>query len=1002
MNKDKLQAYDIVEERELDEIKAKGYILSHKKTKAKVICIECDDNNKVFTIGFKTPPTDDTGVAHIIEHTVLCGSKKYPVKDPFIELVKGSLNTFLNAMTYPDKTLYPIASLNDADFQNLLDVYMDAVFHPNIYNTDMIFKQEGWHYELDNPSDDLKINGVIYNEMKGAFSSEEGVLERAIMHSLYPDTSYGNESGGDPDFIPDLTYENYLNFHRKFYHPANSFIYLYGDMDMAEKLDYIDKEYLSDYDYLEVDSEIKKQKAFAEMAYERRTYPITESQSEVDNTTLSYNVVVGDVFDEKLSIAMQMIDYALMGMAGAPLKQALLDKGIGKDVSGTYEGGILQPYYSITAEMANESQKDEFIKTIRETLEKIVADGIDKKSLAAAINNLEFNYREMDFGRYPKGLMLGLRVYDSWIFGANDPLYSINCGKLFAEMRQLIDTDYYEKIVKEYLLLNTHGSVIVNVPVKGLTLENDNKLKEKLKDFKDTLSEEQIENIVSETKALDIYQSEPSPKEDLEKIPMLTRSDINENPEKYDVKIEDVDGVKVYNVNLFTNKISYITLGFDITGLDAEMLPYLTILKNVLSNVSTKNFTYDDLCNEIMLEVGELSYTVSNMYIKPDCSEYKEFFEVYIKCFDEKINKGFFLANEILENTLFDDYNRIYEILGELMSKAKNRILNSGNAVAIKRAQSYYSEKERRFDLRNGIGYYKVLEYIFKNYDKCNVDLVDKLKNLMKVIFRQDNLVVCFTHDYEPELIKNELVGLHKRLNTADDSGSLILSDKDSSNNGLSSYKLSAAGKINSIENADSNSSDNSRTDLSEGFITPSQIQFVCRAGRYESEYDPRFAVLSTILSYDYLWNNVRVKGGAYGCGANFLGTKEVLLTSYRDPNLKETNDIYEKLVDYVENFDCDDRDMTKYIIGTFSSIDTPYSTASKGAIAYAQTVRGRSFEERKADRIKILNANQEDIRNLAIKIKEALASKNLCCIGSEGKINEDKELFAKVVNLFE
>lgn len=976
MNKDKLQAYDIVEERELDEIQAKAYMLSHKKTKAKVICLECDDNNKVFTIGFKTPPTDDTGVAHIIEHTVLCGSKKYPVKDPFIELVKGSLNTFLNAMTYPDKTLYPVASLNDADFQNLLDVYMDAVFHPNIYNTDMIFKQEGWHYELDNPSDDLKINGVVYNEMKGAFSSEEGVLERAIMHSLYPDTTYGNESGGDPDFIPDLTYENYLNFHRKFYHPANSFIYLYGDMDMAEKLEYIDKEYLSDYDYLEVDSEIEKQKAFAEMAFERRTYPITDSQSEEDNTTLSFNVVVGDVFDNKLSIAMQMIDYALMGMAGAPLKQALLDKGIGKDVSGTYEGGILQPYYSITSEMANESQKDEFVKTIEETLAKIVDNGIDKKSLTAAINNLEFNYREMDFGRYPKGLMLGLRIYDNWIYGGDNPYSSVSCGDLFTEMRSLIETDYYEQVVKIYLLENKHGSVIVNAPVKGLTLENDNKLKEKLKAYKDGLSKEEVERIVEETKALDIYQSEPSPKEDIEKIPMLTREDIDENPEKYDVKLEDVNGIKLYNVNLYTNRISYINLGFDITGINPEYLPYLTILKNVLSNVSTKNYSYDDLCNEIMLEVGELSFAASVLYTKPDFSEYKEMFEVYIKCFDEKISKGFSLAGEIIENTLFDDYNRIYEILGELMSKAKNRILNSGNAVAVKRAQSYYSEKAYRDDLKNGIGYYKVLEKIFKNYDDCKEDLVNKLKELMAFIFRKENMVVSFTHEYNPELIKSEVIGLHNRLSDNSVNNDIMLTKED--------YEPSGDA------------------DVSEGFITPSQIQFVCRAGKYEEEFDPRFMVLSTILSYDYLWNNVRVKGGAYGCGASFSGTREVLLTSYRDPNLKETNDIYEKLVDYVENFDCDDRDMTKYIIGTFSSIDTPYSTSTKGAIAYAQFVRGKAYEDRKAERIKILKTTQEDIRNLAGKIKEALSDKNLCCIGSEGKINEDKELFSKVVNLFE
>lgn len=969
MDRSKVLAYEIIEERDLPEIQAKAYTLVHKKSKAKIICLECDDNNKVFNIGFRTPPADDTGVAHIIEHTVLCGSKKYPVKDPFIELVKGSLNTFLNAMTYPEKTLYPVASTNDADFQNLLDVYMDAVFHPNIYNTDLIFKQEGWHYEMEDVFDDLKINGVVYNEMKGAFSSEEDVLERAIMHSLYPDTSYSNESGGDPDYIPELTYEDYINFHKKYYHPANSFIYLYGDMDMNEKLEYIDREYLSEYDYLEVDSNIEKQKPFAEMIFERKEYPIMDNQSTEDKTTLSYNMVVGDIFDNKLSIAMQMIDYALIGMSGAPLKQALLDKGIGKDVSAVYEGAILQPYYSITAEMANESDKDEFVKTIRETLLKITEEGLDKMSLMAAINNLEFNYREMDFGRYPKGLMLGLRIYDSWVFDATDVYQVLDCGALFDELRELINTNYYDEIVRKYLLDNTHGSVIINVPVKGLAVKKDNELKEELREYKDSLSEEEILAIVNNTKELKDYQSEPSAKEEIEKIPVLSIEDISKEPEKYDVIKEKVLDVDLYNVNLFTNKISYIDFAFDISNIPYDYLPYITILKYVLSNISTKNYSYDALCNEIMLNLGELSFPTSTMFTKSDFSEYIDTLEVYIKCFDGKIGKAVELANEIIQNTIFDDYNRIYEILGELMSKSKNKILDRGNSVALHRAQSYYEEKAYKYDMRNGIGYFKFLEKIFNNYDECKEELVERLKTLMKWIFRKDNLFVAFTHEYDTSLIKPAIEEFKKAL-----SDEKITFEKQE-------FKPNKAN---------------------EAFITPGQVQYVCRAGKYAEESTPSFIVLSTILSYDYLWNNVRVKGGAYGCSASFTKTRNVLLSSYRDPNLRETNDVYENLADYVENFDCDDRDMTKYIIGTFSGIDTPNSTANKGTQAFNIAVSKRTYEERKADRIKILSTTQEDIRNLAGKIKEALGNKNICCIGSEAKIIENKELFDEIINLFE
>ena len=405
MKLSELTAYELLGEQELKDIHSMGYILRHKKSGARITVISNDDENKVFYIGFRTPPEDSTGVPHIIEHTVLCGSDKYPVKDPFVELVKGSLNTFLNAITYPEKTIYPVASCNNADFQNLMSVYMDAVFHPNIYKHREIFEQEGWHYELEDEDAPVTINGVVYNEMKGAFSSPDDVLERLILNSLFPDTSYANESGGDPEHIPELTYEQYLNFHRKYYHPCNSYIYLYGDMDVAEKLRWMDEEYLGKYEQIELDSAIRMQKPFAAPVEIVKSYPVASGEPLTDNSYLSYNVVVGTVLDKKLYQAFDVLDYALLSAPGAPLKQALIDAGIGMDIGGGYDNSTLQPVFSVIAKNANLEQKEQFLQVIRETLQAQVADGIDQNALLAGINSSEFRFREADFGQFPKGLL---------------------------------------------------------------------------------------------------------------------------------------------------------------------------------------------------------------------------------------------------------------------------------------------------------------------------------------------------------------------------------------------------------------------------------------------------------------------------------------------------------------------------------------------------------------------------------------------------------------------
>ena len=525
-NLEKLTAYEILEKRQIKDLNSEGYLLKHKRTGAHITLLLNDDENKVFYIGFRTPPKDSTGVAHILEHSVLCGSKNFPVKDPFIELAKGSLNTFLNAMTYPDKTVYPVASCNDTDFKNLVHVYLDAVFYPNIYKEEKIFRQEGWHYELENKEDDLKINGVVYNEMKGAFSSPDDVAEREIMNSLYPDITYGLESGGDPEDIPDLTYEEFLSFHQRYYHPSNSYIYLYGNLDAEEYLTFLEENYLKDFDSLTIDSEIRQQEPFAEKREIVKEYSIMEDEPVRENTYLTYNVSMGSSLDRKLYAAMDILDYVLCSAPGTPVKQALIDAGIGKDVYSTMENGIAQPYFSIVAKNADEDQKEAFVSVIEDTLKKLVEEGIDRKALQAAVNYFTFKYREGDFGSYPKGLMLGLQAMDSWLYDKKEPFMHIEANQTYEELKEAITEGYYEELIDRYLLKNPHKTILTVKPVQGLTTRKDEALHDRLQAYKNTLSEEEVLAIVENTKALREYQEAPDTKEALETIPLLKREDM--------------------------------------------------------------------------------------------------------------------------------------------------------------------------------------------------------------------------------------------------------------------------------------------------------------------------------------------------------------------------------------------------------------------------------------------------------------------------------------------
>lgn len=968
---EKLDAYRIVDYREIKEIQSEGVILEHIKTGARLFLISNDDENKVFCIGFRTPPDDNTGLPHILEHSVLCGSEKFPLKDPFVELVKGSLNTFLNAMTYPDKTVYPVASCNDKDFQNLMDVYMDAVLHPNIYHEEKIFRQEGWHYELEDEADPVIYNGVVYNEMKGAYSTPEGMLDRYIQNTLFSDNCYGKDSGGDPAEIPELTYEKFLNFHKTYYHPSNSYIYLYGDMDMAKKLEWLDREYLCYYEKRPVDSQIPQQKAFDAPVEREVFYSITEEESEKNKTYLSLSTVVGTDLDPTLYVAFQILEYTLLNAPGAPLKQALIDAGIGRDILGGYESGILQPYFTVIAKEAKREQRGEFLSVVKGTLRKLADQGINRKSLLAGMNYYEFKYREADYGSTPKGLMWGLQSLDSWLYDG-DPMMHLEYQHTFDYLKKAVEEGYFEQLIRDYLLDNPFEAVVILSPQKNLTARQEERTAEKLAEYKNSLNETQIKELVQATKELEEYQDAPSSPEALAKIPLLGREDIDKKAEKLYWIRKQENGISVLHHNLFTSGIGYLKVLFTTDVIPQEDLYYVGLLKSVLGSVDTEHYGYSELTSEIHLNSGGVDIFVASHANLEEPEHFTGVFVAGVRVLYDKLDFGFSILEEILCHSVFADKKRLKEVICETRSRARMKLENAGHSTAVSRATSYFSPTAYFNEMIGGTSYYHFLEQIEKEFEDRKEQIIAKLEEVSRKLFTRANMLISYTADEEGY---QRLPEAMKKLTE-----------------GLPAGSGERYGFCHPVENRN------------EGLKTSSQVNYVARCGNFRREgysYTGALRILQVILSYDYLWLNIRVKGGAYGCMSGFGRSGEGYLVSYRDPNLKETDQVYEGIVKYLEEFDPDERDMTKYVIGTISNLDIPLTPSVKGSRALSAYLSGVTESMLQEERDQVLKATKEDIQALAGLVRAILDTESFCVVGNEDKIEANRELFGEVRNLY-
>ncbi|MGI6585623.1 MAG: insulinase family protein [Lutisporaceae bacterium] len=963
--------FRLIEERDIKEANSTARFFKHEKSGARLFYMENEDDNKVFSITFRTPPKDSTGLPHILEHSVLCGSRKFPTKESFVELAKGSLNTFLNAFTFGDKTMYPVASRNEKDFENLMDVYLDSVFYPNIYKYPQILKQEGWHYELEDPSEELRYKGVVYNEMKGALSSPESVLLRKLQETLFPDSPYGYESGGDPEVIPELTQDEFIAFHKKYYHPANSYIFLYGKMDALGRMKFIDEEYLKDFEAIPVDSAIPLQKAFEKMRSYELEYPVSVKEDEKDKTYLSLNYAVGLSTDPELYIAMEILEYILLSTPASPLRKALIEAGLGKDVFGRYDNSILQPVFSIIIKNSNIESREKFKDIVAGTLKRLVNEGLDIKLAEAAVNLKEFQLRESDFEGYPKGLIYNIKIMDSWLYD-QDPFMHLRYGHIFDKIRAELNNRYFEKLIGKYLLNNTHSSLLVLKPRKGMSEEKDEETKARLRNIKANMSQEQLQELVKETGELKKWQDTPDSPEQLALIPMLSIEDIDRKGEVLPQLVREVSGIKVLAHHMFTNDIVYVNLLFDTTAVPQELLQYIPLLSVILGRVSTENYSYGEISKEIDMHTGGIKFSTQVYGEKDDDSKYHPVFSVRGRALAGKMTRMFEIISEIIARTKLDDSGRIKEIIQENRSRIEMMISNEGHTIACKRLFSYFSQEGSYQEAVSGLTYYKFIADIERNYESRIADVKENLQKLMRLIFRKEGLiagVTCEEDDYS---------GAAESLN-------LVFKELSDEKHPTVRYDF----KVES---------------LNEGLMTQGKVQYVAQGYnfiRLGYPYSGKLQVLRTISRYSYLWNRIRVQGGAYGAFSGFERNGNMFMVSYRDPNLKETLKVYDEMHSYMKDFRIEEREMTKYIIGTISKLDLPLTPFMKGERAIENYMRKITQEDLQKEREEILGTREQDIRELSDMIFELMKRQSYCVLGSEAKIKGNRELFGSLIEVF-
>jgi len=959
--------FKLVDKRFVKEVNADCYYFVHEQSGARLLKIAASDPNNLFNVAFKTLPDNDFGTPHILEHSVLNGSKNFPVKSPFDVLMKGSLNTFLNAMTGSDITTYPVASMNKKDYFNLMHVYLDAVYNPFLLKDPRILRQEGWHYELENKDAPLVIKGVVYNEMKGAYSGADRELDYQVSKALFPDNTYGVSSGGHPAEIPKLTFDYFTKFYHKYYHPSNSYIMLYGDADLNQELQFINDNYLSSYQKADMNLSTPLQKPFAEMKVLEKSYPAQEGSPLKDNTLLCLSIVAGQSTDRTLCMTLDLLSNALVNHESAPIRLALQKAGIGKDVSATLNEGY-QNRFEITVQKANPEDLPKFREIVFSELKKVVKDGLDSTMVEGILNRAEFNMRE---GNSPqKGLMYLFMNYQGWFF-ANDPFLGLEFEKPLTEVKSGIKNHLLETTVRKYLLENQHAVLMSLKPEPGLQKAIDANVVKELAAYKASLSPDKIDQLVKETKELMEHQKKEDTPEALATIPMLHLSDIPAKAEFYSVEQKDTKGIQLMYHNEFTNKILYQNLYFDLRTLPQDKIPYAALLSAILGKMNSANYTYGKIDNQLNINTGGFySFLTTFLEGRSDANLVPKLV-VTSKTTTAKAGKMTDLIGEILFKSNYNDTARLKEVIKRHQSTLDGAIKQDGMNYAMTRVSSYYSNRGMFNELTSGLDYYNFITDLLNNFGTKHKEIIANLSETAKLLFQKENMIAAIT--CSPE----DLPAYQAELAKAGDTmPAYATSHKE--------WKFDLTNK-------------------KEALVSASKVQYVIKGYDFKKlgyEWNGKISVLSQIISTDWLQTQVRVIGGAYGGFCGFSSNGNTYFASYRDPNLKETLQNFDSTTVYLGKFKADSTTMTRYIIGTISKLDQPATASGKGNIAMRNYFEKTTADMMNTERKAVLSTSVEDIRNMKKMVQDILAKNEYCVYGSEAKINENKALFDKMIQI--
>lgn len=966
MAQDTRHGFRLIEKRFVSEVNAQCLYFEHVKSGARLLKIESDDDNKTFGITFKTVPSSDNGVAHITEHSVLNGSKNFPAKSPFDILSKGSLRTFVNAMTGRDATYYPIASMNEKDYFNLMHVYLDAVLFPLLYNDERILQQEGWHHELTDDESPVVYKGVVYNEMKGAFSNPQRELRYQMLRNIFPDNVYGRESGGTPAAIPTLTQKDFVAFHQKFYHPENSYIFLYGNAPLDKELDFIDKNYLSHFTKGGNRATIEDQKPFAARKDVLSYYNVMEGNDQ-NQTFLTLSYVIGHNTDQAQVMALEMIADVLVNQESAPVRIALQKAGIGKDV---YAGvtDFKQNLFSITVLNANADDKDKFVEIVTHELTQQASVGLDKNEIAGVLSRMEFSLREGNSAQ--KGIGYMNQIRNNWFFD-NDPFAGLEYEKTLKTLKNNLKTNYLEKMIQDGMLNNPHSLVLTMAPKAGLDAEKNAATAKELADYKASLTPEARQKLIADTRALIEYQNEPESPEAVASIPTIALSDINPKAAFYTCEEKKAGATRVLFRDEFTNGIVYSRLLFDMRVLPEDLLPYASLLSDLLGTLNTKNYTYGKLNNALNVNTGGFYTSIQTFSPDFDDNRLIPMFAITSKALSQKVSAMFDLTGEIVLQSLLSDTERIHELLVRRQSQLQSTMNQDGFNVASSRLPAYFSREGVFNQLTSGLDYYWFLSNLAGNFNAQSGQIATKLQQVADLLFTRQNLmanITCPIAEYQG--YADALTALTSKLPSREMK--------------IQSWNLTPEMK-------------------NEGIMAASKVQYVIAGYNMKKlgySWNGNMRVLSQMISSEWLHNQIRVIGGAYGGYSRFGADGMVTFNSYRDPNLKKTIETYKATADFLRKAEIDQAQFDRFIIGTIANLDMPLTASQRGNRAFDMHLNNRKQTDIQAERDAILKATIPQMKAYASMVEKIMEQGAVCVFGNTQKINQEKECVKTLIKV--